>query len=54
MAEKFDEFKNHVENQFGCTLKNVRSDNGGECIGQAFQNIYKGGIVHKFTTSYTL
>ena len=52
--EKFVEFMKLVQNQSGCTIKVLRTDNGGEYTSEAFKQLCKDHvIVHQFTTPYT-
>ena len=52
--EKFKEFKNEVENQLGKSIKNLRSDRGGEYLSTEFQDYLKEhGIVSQVTPPYT-
>ncbi len=52
---KFQEFKALVENQTGRRIKALRSDNGGEYTGKAF-NAYcaEASIRRELTVSYNL
>ena len=48
--EKFKEFKNEVQNQFGKSIKAIRSDWGGEYLSQEFDYYLKEcGIVSLLT-----
>ncbi|GJR40343.1 retrotransposon protein, putative, ty1-copia subclass [Tanacetum coccineum] len=52
--ETFKVFKNEVENQLGKTIKDLRSDRGGEYISQEFKDYLKAcGIVQQLTPPYT-
>ncbi|GJT95327.1 retrotransposon protein, putative, ty1-copia subclass [Tanacetum coccineum] len=52
--EMFKVFKNEVENQLGKTIKEIRSDRGGEYISQEFKDYLKAnGIVQQLTPPYT-
>ncbi|GKF80988.1 retrotransposon protein, putative, ty1-copia subclass, partial [Tanacetum coccineum] len=52
--ETFNVFKNEVENQLGKTIKDIRSDRGGEYISQEFKDYLKAyGIVQQLTPPYT-
>ncbi|GJU23661.1 retrotransposon protein, putative, ty1-copia subclass [Tanacetum coccineum] len=52
--ETFKVFKNEVENQLGKTIKEIRSDHGGEYISQEFKYYLKAnGIVQQLTPPYT-
>lgn len=47
---KFIEFKVFIEKQTGKSIKNLRSDNGGEYVNQAFEKAcVKYPKPHKFT-----
>ena len=52
--EKFKEFRNEVEKQIGRSIKELRSDRGGEYLSQAFLD-YLGdnGILSQWTPPYT-
>lgn len=48
--EKFKEFKNEVQNQFGKSIKALRSDRGGEYLSQDFDDLLKEcGIISQLT-----
>ena len=48
--EKFVEFKQLVENQFGKRIRKVRSDNGTEYTNHRFEQLFKGnGILSELT-----
>ncbi|KAK8713625.1 hypothetical protein V6N13_148837 [Hibiscus sabdariffa] len=48
--EKFKEFKNEVQNQHGKSIKELRSDRGGEYLSQDFDELLKEcGIVSQLT-----
>ena len=51
----FWKFKKMVENQSGCKIQNIRSDNGKEYTSATF-NLFceEAGIVHQLTAPYTL
>lgn len=52
--EKFQEWKNLVENQFGCKVKTLRSDNEGEYTSNQFENFLKSeGIIHELSIPRT-
>ena len=52
--QKFTKYKALVENQFGTTIKKVRSDNGTEYTCGRFQEVIKtAGIDHCFTNTNT-
>ncbi|KAI4320118.1 hypothetical protein MLD38_033629 [Melastoma candidum] len=52
--EKFEEFKNEVENQRGQKIKALRSDRGGEYLNQEFIDYLKEcGIVSQLTPPRT-
>ncbi|GJU44687.1 retrotransposon protein, putative, ty1-copia subclass [Tanacetum coccineum] len=52
--ETFKVFINEVENQFGKTIKALRSDRGGEYISQDFKDYLKAcGIIQQLTPLYT-
>lgn len=52
--EKFQEFKNFVENQKGTKVKIFRSDQGSEFNSNKFKHFYKEhGILHQETNAYT-
>jgi hypothetical protein len=52
--EKFQEFRNYVENQTGLRIKTLRSDRGGEYINGPFKDyLKKYGIRHQLTAPYT-
>nr|GEY43381.1 retrotransposon protein, putative, Ty1-copia subclass [Tanacetum cinerariifolium] len=52
--EKFKVFKNEVENKLEKTIKELRSDRGGEYISQEFKDYLKDyGIVQQLTPPYT-
>lgn len=54
VANKFNIFKNFVENQTNKKIKTLRSDNGGEYCNNAFKNIVESsGILHQTTCAYT-
>ena len=51
---QFKIFKKLVENQTGKTIKTLRTDNGGEYVGAAFENFLKeSGIIHELTVPRT-
>ena len=52
---KFKEYVLLMENQTGCILKKIRSDNGGEYTCNEYMNYCKqiAGIHHEFTNPYT-
>ncbi|KAK8600839.1 hypothetical protein V6N12_050687 [Hibiscus sabdariffa] len=48
--ERFEEFKNEVQNQHGKSIKALRSDRGGEYLSQDFDELLKEcGIVSQLT-----
>ena len=50
----FENFKATAETQFGCRVKRLRTDNGGEYTGNAFEALLKdAGIVHETSVAYT-
>ncbi|XP_017604832.1 uncharacterized protein LOC108451682 [Gossypium arboreum] len=50
----FSKFKALVENQSGCKIKALRTDNGTEYLSERFQRFCKqAGIHHQLTTVYT-
>src|SRR3954469_16406153 len=52
--EKFDEYKNLVENQTGRRIKTLRPDRGGEYVNRNFQQyLRQNGIQHQTTAPYT-
>jgi transposase InsO family protein len=52
--QKFKEFKAYAENQSGCTIKRLRTDNGGEYIETAAKAFYKEhGIQWEPTARYS-
>ena len=52
--EKFKEFRNEVEKQFGRSIKALRSDQGGEYLGQVFlEYLRDNGILSQWTPPYT-
>ncbi|XP_017644341.1 uncharacterized protein LOC108484978 [Gossypium arboreum] len=52
--EAFSKFKALVENQSGCKVKALRSDNGAEYLSEKFQKLCEqAGIHHQLTTVYT-
>lgn len=55
VAECFDEFNTLMKNQNrGWTVKKVRTDGGGEYVGQSFQNVCKKfGVIHDITSRYS-
>lgn len=54
VAEKFEEFKNLVENLTGRKIKAVQSDNGTEFRNKRMTSIFKdAGIQQRLTTPYT-
>ena len=54
VAGIFWKFKKMVENQSGCKIQSIRSDNGKEYTSATF-NLFceEAGIVHQLTTPYT-
>jgi hypothetical protein len=54
VLSKFKEFKNLVEKQSECKLKNLRTDRGGEYVSHAFDYYCKeNGIAHQLTMPQT-
>ena len=54
VARVFWKFKKMVENQSGCKIQVLRSDNGKEYASKEFNLFSKqAGIEHQFTTPYT-
>lgn len=54
VTEKFDDFKNMIENQTGLKIKILRTDNGTEYCNASFLSILrKAGIQHQTTVPYT-
>ena len=54
VLEKFKEFKAFVENETGCQIQTLRSDNGGEYTSKAFNDFCREhGIQRQFSTPYT-
>ena len=52
--EKFKTFKNEVQNQLGKSIKSLRTDRGGEYLGQDFDDYLKDcGIVSQLTPPRT-
>ncbi|KAG8490918.1 hypothetical protein CXB51_014710 [Gossypium anomalum] len=52
--EAFSKFKALVENQTGCKIKVLRTDNGAEYLFERFQKLCEqAGIHHQLTTVYT-
>jgi hypothetical protein len=52
--QKLKEFKAHAETQSGCSIKRLRSDNGGEYASSAAQDFYKQhGIQWEPTAPYS-
>ena len=52
--EKFKQFQNEVQNQFGRTIKSLRSDRGGEYLSQEFNDHLKScGIISQLTPPET-
>ena len=55
VASVFWKFKTLIENQSGCKIKVIRSDNGTEYIADKFAKFYEAvGIKHQLTAIYTL
>jgi len=51
---KFKEFKLSVENQLGCKIKILRTDNGGEYVSNMFESFLRNeGIKHEKTVPKT-
>ncbi|KAG7302210.1 hypothetical protein JYU34_013686 [Plutella xylostella] len=54
VLEKFNEFKNLVENELNKKIKKLRTDNGKEYINRNFDSyLKKSGILHQTTVPYT-
>ena len=54
VLEAFMNFQAYVSNQYNASVKILRSDNGGEYMGNAFKShLAKHGIVHQTTCPYT-
>jgi transposase InsO family protein len=54
MFKEFQNFKALVENESGCHITSLRSDNGGEFFSKEFNNFCaKHGIKRQYTTPYT-
>jgi len=52
--EKFKEFEASVTNHFGCKIKTLRSDGGGEYTSTDFEQYLKmNGIRHEVTVAHT-
>lgn len=50
----FEKFKARVENQVGCKIKAINTDNGGEYINKNFRKLLeKSGVVHRTAVPYT-
>lgn len=50
----FVDFKNLTENQTGCKIKTIRSDNGTEYVNKEFETFCgKNGILHQRSAPYT-
>ena len=55
VAGIFWKFKKMVENQSGCRIQSLRSDNGKEYTSEEFNKFCEEeGISHQLTTLYTL
>ena len=55
VAQVFQKFKVKVENESGCRIQTLRSDNGKEYTSESFNRFYeKAGIQHQFITPNTL
>jgi transposase InsO family protein len=53
MFKEFQNFKELVENESGCHITSLRSDNGGEFYSKEFNNFFaKHGIKRQCTTPY--
>lgn len=53
VTEKFLEFKTMIEKQTGCSIKRLRSDNGGEYVNENLKSVLaRSGIVHETTIPY--
>ena len=54
VADIFCKFKQWIENQSGCTIQKLRSDNGKEYTSNQFnQFCEEAGIEHQLTAPYT-
>ncbi|KAG8485451.1 hypothetical protein CXB51_021502 [Gossypium anomalum] len=52
--DAFSRFKALIENQLGCKIKALRTDNGTEYLSKKFQKLCEqAGIHHQLTTIYT-
>lgn len=52
--EAFYKFKAYAENQSGCKIRALRTDNGSEYVSERFQKLCDSdGIHHQLTTVYT-
>lgn len=50
----FLEYKNLVENQLGCKIKKIRTDNGGEYCNAKFERLcVDSGIIHQRSCAHT-
>ncbi|GJZ61027.1 putative RNA-directed DNA polymerase, partial [Tanacetum coccineum] len=50
----FTSFINHIQNQFKCSIKTVRSDNGTEFVNNKMALLFNNlGIVHQTSCAYT-
>ena len=55
VAQVFWKFKVKVENESGCRIQTLISDNGKEYTSESFNQFCdEADIQHQFTTSYTL
>ena len=50
--EAFKRFRTLMEKQLGCSIKKVRSDNGGEYKGDFEGYLQENGIAHEWTVAY--
>ena len=54
VIDKFKDFLHFVKNQYGKSIKVLRSDNGGEYVSNEFSNLLRNnGIKHETTIPYT-
>ena len=54
MTESFQLYLNWISKQKKTEVKRVRTDNGGEYMGQEFTHIcHELGIIHETTSLYT-
>ena len=53
MVDKFRQYRAAVEKQLSLSIKAVRSDNGGEYIGELRRELLRGGIRVETSAPYT-